>query len=283
MSNRERPQYPANDLNEILLDELTQRCGDTDFSDQDLARLDALFTALETDGDLPEVPQEDVERHLAQLHQQRPTLTGEKKTGEKRRPVRRTVRRIAVLAAVLVLVISAVSVQASGNMFQWVAQWTSQIFQLTPERAAEDSARLTHNDMKPDESRTYGSVAEMIEDLGVRGQPFPNWVPERFGAPADCGADELDMGTRLHVMYEAGDDWLSLSYYDISRDDNSIVIEKDQAAAEMWTYGGIPHYHISDMDLEKVMWVDGDIQGVITGSVSQEELQKVIASIYAEQ
>lgn len=82
MSNRERPQYPANDLNEILLDELTQRCGDIDFSDQDLARLDALFTALETDGDLPEVPQEDVERHLAQLHQQRPTLTGEKKTGE---------------------------------------------------------------------------------------------------------------------------------------------------------------------------------------------------------
>lgn len=280
MSNRERPQYPANDLNEILLDELTQRCGDTDFSDQDLARLDALFTALETDGDLPEVPQEDVERHLAQLHQQCPAIpaeTAEKKPWQSGRIVRRAI----VLAAVLVLVVSAVSVQASGNMFQWVAQWTSQIFQLTPERAAEDSARLTHNDMKPDESRTYGSVAEMIEDLGVRGQLFPNWVPERFGAPADCGADELDMGTRLHVMYEAGNDWLSLSYYDISRDDNTIVIEKDQAAAEMWTYGGIPHYHISDMDLEKVTWINGDIQGVITGSVSREELRQVVASIYA--
>lgn len=52
---------------------------------------------------------------------------------------------------------------------------------------------------------------------------------------------------------------------------------------EMAAFYGIPHYHISDMDLEKVTWVDGDIQGVITGSVSQEELQKVVASIYAEQ
>ena len=251
MSNREKPQYPANDLNEILLDELTQHCTGTTFSDQELARLDALFAALETDGSLPDVPQEDVERRLAQLHQQRPTLSGEEKTGEKRRPVRRNVRRLVVLAAVLVLVISAVSVQASGNMFQWVAQWTSQIFQLTPEHTASDSARLTHNDMTPDESRTYGSVEEMIEDLGVQGQLFPSWVPECFGAPTDCGADELDRGTRLHVMYEAGDDWLSLSYYDISRDDNTIVIEKDQTAAEMWTYGGIPHYHISDMGLER--------------------------------
>lgn len=282
MSNREKPQYPANDLNEILLDELTQHCAGTTFSDQELARLDALFAALETDGSLPDVPQEDVERRLAQLHQQRPTLSGEEKTGEKRRPVRRNVRRLVVLAAVLVLVISAVSVQASGNMFQWVAQWTSQIFRLTPEHTASDSARLTHNDMTPDESRTYGSVEEMIEDLGVQGQLFPSWVPERFGAPTDCGADELDRGTRLHVMYEAGDDWLSLSYYDISRDDNTIVIEKDQTAAEMWTYGGIPHYHISDMGLEKATWVNGDIQCVITGSVSPEELQQMIASIYSQ-
>lgn len=283
MPDRERPQYPVNDLNEILLDELTQRCGDTDFSDKDLARLDALFTALETDGDLPEVPQEDVERRLAQLRQQRPTLTETEKTEEKRRPARRTARRVVILAAVLVLVVSAVSLQAFGNVFQRVAQWTSQIFRLTPEHAAEDSARLTHNDMVPDESRTYGSVAEMTEDLGVQGQLFPSWVPERFGEPTDCGAVELDSGTRLRVMYEAGEDWLSLSYYDISRDDNTIVIEKDQAAAEMWTYGGIPHYHISDMDLEKVTWVDGDIQGVITGSVSREELQQIVASIYAEQ
>ena len=282
MPNRERPQYPVNDLNEILLDELTQRCAGTTLSDKELARLDALFTALETDEAVPEVPREEVERRLAQLHQQRPTLTGTEKTEEKRRPAR-TVRRVVILAAVLVLVVSAVSVQAFGNVFQRVAQWTSQIFQLTPEHTAEDSARLTHNDMEPDESRMYGSVAEMIEDLGVQGRLFPSWVPERFGEPTDCGAAELDSGTRLRVMYEAGDDWLSLSYYDISRDDNTIVIEKDQAAAEMWTYGGIPHYHISDMDLEKVTWVDGDIQGVITGSVSREELQQVVASIYAEQ
>lgn len=282
MPNREKPQYPANDLNEILLDELTRHCAGTALSAQELARLDALFAALETDGTVPDVPQEDVERHLAQLHQQRPALTGEKETGEKRRPVRRTVRRFAVLAAVLVLVISAVSVQAFGNVFQWVAQWTSQIFQLTPEHALGDNARLTHNDMAPDESRTYGSVEEMIEDLGVQGQLFPSWVPERFDTPTDCGADELDRGTRLHVMYEAGDDWLSLSYYDISRDDNTIVIEKDQTAAEMWTYGGIPHYHISDMGLEKATWVNGDIQCVITGSVSREELQQMIASIYSQ-
>ena len=83
-------------------------------------------------------------------------------------------------------------------------------------------------------------------------------------------------------MYEAGDEWLSLSYYDISRDDNTIVIEKDQTAAEMWTYGGIPHYHISDMGLEKATWVNGDIQCVITGSVSPEELQQMIASIYSQ-
>ncbi len=51
----------------------------------------------------------------------------------------------------------------------------------------------------------------------------------------------------------------------------------------MAAFYGIPHYHISDMDLEKVTWVDGDIQGVITGSVSREELQQVVASIYAEQ
>lgn len=282
MPNREKPQYPANDLNEILLDELTQHCADTALSDQELARLDALFAALETDGSVPDVPREDVERHLAQLHQQRPALTGEKKTGEKRRPVRRTVRRIAVLAAVLVLVISAVSVQAFGNVFQRVAQWTSQIFQLTPEHALGDNARLTHNDMAPDESRTYASVEEMIEDLGVQGQLFPGWVPERFGAPVDCGADELDMGTRLRVMYEAGDDWLSMSYYDISRDDNAIIIEKDQNAAEAWNYAGICHYYLSDMGLEKVTWVNGDIQCVISGSVSREEMQQVVASIYSQ-
>ena len=71
MPDTERPR-PVNDLNEILLDELTQRCEGTAFSDKELARLDALFTALETDDAVPEVPERDMVARLAQLHQRYP-------------------------------------------------------------------------------------------------------------------------------------------------------------------------------------------------------------------
>lgn len=257
MPDTERPR-PVNDLNEILLDELTQRCEGTAFSDKELARLDALFTALETDDAVPEVPERDMEARLAQLHQRYPALSAEDTAKTKKASRRRGFRRIITLAAVLIVLIGTISVQAFGNVFQTVARWTSRVFQLDPQQTAANDARLGRNDMEPEEERQYDTPQEMLTDLNIRGQLLPAWVPERLGAPVDCRA-ACQESLVLSVMYVGdGEEFLSLRYYAIGRDDNRIIIEKDQEPTGVWNYGGILHYHFTDMDLEKAAWVNGD-------------------------
>lgn len=282
MPDTERPR-PVNDLNEILLDELTQRCEGTAFSDKELARLDALFTALETDDAVPEVPERDVEARLAQLHQRYPALSAEDTAKTKKASRRRGFRRIITLTAVLIVLIGAISVQAFGNVFQAVARWTSQVFQLDPRQTAANDARLGRNDMEPKEERQYDTPQEMLTDLNIRGQLLPAWVPERLGAPVDCRA-ACQESLVLSVMYVGdGEEFLSLRYYAIGQDDNRIIIEKDQEPTGVWNYGGILHYHFTDMDLEKAAWVNGDFQCVIVGTINAEKMEQVIASIYSQE
>ncbi len=276
-------QRPVNDLNETLLDELTQCCEGTAFSDKELARLDALFAALETDGAVPEVPERDVEACLAQLHQRYPALPMEDTAKTKKASSGRVSRRIIVLAAVLVVLIGAVSVQAFGNVFQAVARWTSQVFQLDSQQTAADDAKLGRNDMEPEEERQYDTPQEMLTDLNIRGQLLPAWVPERLGTPVECRA-VCQEDLVLSVMYVGdGEAFLSLRYYAFGQEDNRIVIEKDQEPTGVWNYGGIMHYHFTDMDLEKAAWVNGDFQCVIVGTISEEEMERVIASIYSQE
>ena len=282
MPDTER-QYPVNDLNEILLDELTQRCEGTAFSDKELARLDALFAALETDGAVPEVPEGDVEVRLAQLHQRYPALPMEDTAKTKKASRGRISRRLIVFAAVLIVLIGAVSVQAFGNVFQAVARWTSQVFQLDPQQTAADDARLGRNDMELEEERQYDTPQEMLADFDIRGQLLPTWVPERLGTPVECRA-ACQEDLVLSVMYVGdGEEFLRLQYYVIGQEDNRIVIEKDREPTGVWNYGGICHYHFTDMDLEKAAWVNGDFQCVIVGTISTEEMQQVIASIYSQE
>ena len=115
MPDTERPR-PVNDLNEILLDELTQRCEGTAFSDKELARLDALFTALETDDAVPEVPERDMEARLAQLHQRYPALSAEDTAKTKKASRRRGFRRIITLAAVLIVLLMRADAAFEGLM-----------------------------------------------------------------------------------------------------------------------------------------------------------------------
>ena len=289
-------RHPVSDPMEELLVKLSQYSTSADTPCDELSFLDDAFARLEANSPVQEVAQEDIECRLKMLHDQYPELSkrqnnatavanqtklnltkGEIEATEESVSPRkhfRTARKIALIAAVLILIISAVAVPAFGNIFEMFAQWTSQIFHMD----IAQEATIGHNDMVIGESRTYDTPEEMLADFDIRGQLLPTWIPDGFEL-AECKASCMTTGLLLESVYATSTVRLYFKYIQTNFK-NSIDIEKGTENVTLRKWGNIQHYQITDGNLEKIMWVNGEFSCQVAGNISSEDIQKIVASIY---
>ena len=290
------PWHSENDLEEAILDELTDLSTRETRTDAEQARLAELFDHLEQ-FDHPENTLSDgiIEVRLRELRErvqvpfaedsattavaQKIKLKNEKSIADTKTSSihSRKALKLLPLVAVLVLLIGAVSAQAFGeNFFDLFAKWTSEIFHL--DDSAKPEASIGHNDLEEGEVREYATPQEMLNDFGIKGQLIPTEVPEEFGTPT-CWASKDECGLKIEILYENKEHYILFWYKQITKD-NTVDVEKNDHMITSWNYGGIKHYQLTDNNVEKIVWINGVFECHASGNVAREDMSQVIKSIY---
>lgn len=192
---------------------------------------------------------------------------------------RKPFERIVALAATLVLMLTLFTVQASGsNLFRTLAEWTASVLRIGTDSSGQVS--MGEHDLTEGEIRTYTTPEEMLSDLHIKGDLVPTWVPDRFSVQR-CEAKKTEAGISCRVVYTVSNNDLILKMWQKPLEDIYLV-EKNQKDASRFVTGAVEHYIFYDGEskLEKAVWTRDNLECRIIGDVSQEEMERIVESIY---
>ncbi len=270
-----------------LTSELDKLLWDGSEESVDVDKLDALLDRL--DEAVSEQPADaaafDAEAGLRRFHKRLEAQNaGEGKPTAARRfdssaqPYRRhrILKTVLIAAAIGALILGTTAQAMNWNLFDLIAQWTSELFGLRTE--VVEVAEITANPLEPGEERQYATVQEMLDEFGVTAPLFPTWVPERFGEP-QASAVNTKTGLTLVVSYSAGNDHLIFFAYEMDLE-NSRSTEISAEGAAISRINGNNYYLMSDVNTEKAIWQNGSFECQVYGTVSREELKQIVSSIY---
>ena len=192
---------------------------------------------------------------------------------------RKPFERIVALAATLVLMLTLFTVQASGsNLFRTLAEWTASVLRIGTDSSGQVS--MGENDLTEGEVRIYATPEEMLSDLHIKGDLVPTWVPDRFSVQR-CEAKKTEAGISCRVVYTVSNNDLILKIWQ-KIDEGNYQIEKDMKDVSRFVPGEIEHYIFYDgeSEMEKAVWTRDNLECRIMGDVSQEEMERIVESIY---
>lgn len=265
---------------ELILEDSS--CGDVDAELSDIAEL-----LQEHDPDMA-VTDTQVQESYKRFCAKNPQLLEPEKiatpaAAESKKPLakssRKPFKRIVVLAATLVLMLTLFTVQASGsNLFRTLAEWTASVLRIGTDSSGQVS--MGENDLTEGETRTYATPEEMLSDLHIKGDLVPTWVPDRFSLKG-CEARKTEAGVSCRIVYTVRDNYLVMKVWQKSDEDNTLV-EKDLKDVASLVAGGTEHYIFYDGEsgMEKAIWTRDNLEFRIAGNLSQEEMVRIVESIY---
>lgn len=265
---------------ELLLGDSS--CDDVDTELSDIAEL-----LQEYDPDMT-VTDTQVQESYKRFCEKNPQLMEPEKiaapaAAESKKPLakssRKPFKRIVALAATLVLMLTLFTVQTSGsNLFRTLAEWTASVLRIGTDSSGQVS--MGENDLIEGEIRTYATPEEMLSDLHIKGDLVPTWVPDRFSVQR-CEAKKTEAGISCRVVYTVSNNDLILKMWQKPLEDIYLV-EKNQKDASRFVTGAVEHYIFYDGEskLEKAVWTRDNLECRIIGDVSQEEMERIVKSIY---
>lgn len=268
---------------ELLLDDLTNWLAEQDEDHFDEAKLDALLDELERREPLDRTfdPQASLEvfrrEHRADFDAvdaadpAAGTISGKK-------TFRFSLRKTLALAAVVAALVCLVSIQAAGFDFgDLFARWTGSLFGYSDVQT--EYATVGAYPIAEGETKEYDSLQAALDDFGVKGRIAPTWMPEGFEL-VEVTAKVGTTGASFRVQYVSEE--LGECIIKIAEHDSAVqtLTEKDREYMKVNKIQGIAHHFISDLDLEKAMWINGELECVIYGNISYEDMKRIVDSIY---
>lgn len=209
--------------------------------------------------------------HIVQNDTASDTNTSSKPVSKKHIPVWLRVSGIA--AAITVVIFCGTATNALGfNLFQIVAQWTSETFGF-----AQDVAN-TQETTTDDGTNQYASLQEALSDYHITEKIAPTWVPDIYELDS-IEVTESPGITYFVASYKHENRYITIMVKNIE-EENGSSFEKNGSNPEKFKINGITHYLISNSKNETAAWTTGSNECSITATVSRDELKKMIQSIY---
>ena len=199
-------------------------------------------------------------------------------------PVRRRGYRYVAFAAAVIaaLMVCMVTAQAVGlDIFGAIARWTEETFQFAP-----DSDRNPLGEHRPTplpQNLEYvNAIQKELANLALPLELAPTWFPDGYEMK-DCDTvSEPSFLNSLHCSFYGHD----TAFFFVQMDEcfiedalNSLVIEKDSTPVEEYFTHGKQFYILSNIDTMTATWSDGRFIITIAGSLSPQELKKIIDSL----
>ncbi|MBO4917671.1 MAG: DUF4367 domain-containing protein [Bacteroidales bacterium] len=177
-----------------------------------------------------------------------------------------TLIRTALIAAAVmaVMVVVTVSAAAAGiNIWGWVPVWNGSTFRYLP----EDSATVTSMD-----------IPTALKRLGIDEPLFPTWLPEGF--VLDEQQIVLDDPVFFSTSYLCKDRIVIITLLSLSDTNHSGITEKNDADPLKYSISGQDYYIFKNLEKTVAIWYGKDYELRISGDISEEDMIKVIDSIY---
>lgn len=247
----------------------------------DSDRLDTLLSALEEIDPAPKAGAADTEESLKRFHQRHASLfsTVEEPSAEaspEKKPFRFAVFKSAVVAAALVVVLGTVAQAFGLNLLGAVARWNADVFRFRSEEVPYATVRF--DPLEEGETAYYDTLEEAVEAFGITAPVAPAWLPERFTL-VSVDAQKRSGGISICADYESDDGYFQVRYTEkIELDLRGL--EKEDGYMGVYACNKINHYLMLDMERWKVYWQNGELECLMAGTVSEQEIKDIIESIY---
>lgn len=176
----------------------------------------------------------------------------------------------AVLAAALSCTVIA---SASGiDIFKSIARWTKDVFHFGPAQFTETQSSPT--------SVTYATLSEALEAKAIDPSILPTWYPSEYQCTEVYCRVLLD-STKIRAQYSNGESEYSITIHRFTTalKASKAFLEKDSGEFDVRNINGIDYYILSNVDNRKITWIVDNLQVVISGSLSDDEINSMIDSI----
>ncbi|MDN0033703.1 DUF4367 domain-containing protein [Oscillibacter valericigenes] len=274
-------EHLRNQSKDDLLDDLSDWLSNVDGTHFDQDYLNALLSALDEIA-----PTEDTfspESSLTAFHQRFEPVFEQEESCPATQPVsphsRRSFRTLIQLVAIItVMLFSMVTAQAFGfDIFGAIARWTSSTFHFSTEETT--FATIGKYPIAEGEQKSYDSLQAALDDFNISGEVAPTWIPERFELKT-VTATVISSKICLKADYIARDNSFISIRFKSYVSSVQTQVEKDAEQATLYYANGLEYYLISDKSFEKATWINGQLECLVYGSISQQELKEIINSIY---
>ena len=180
----------------------------------------------------------------------------------------------AVLAIVLILVVGTSVTAEAFHVDIWgkVAIWTKEIFQFT------DSPQGT---TAPNPEQEYNaelkSLQDALNDHEIIEKLAPTWMPEGHKSK-DLSVVETPRVLYIHAIYEKNGSELIIKI----RQTIGVPaeqVENTDDLLEVYVVDGVEYYIFSNTETLQAAWSIGEFECGISGTITLEEMKKMIDSI----
>lgn len=282
---------------EKLTDELSEWLSNVSEDSFDENELDRILNQLNKIEPIEDI---DTESELERLHQQFDVLFEEAQEALEQEEARsaevppvtqlssvrktKTIRRLVPLvAAIAILFATLITAQALGiDVIGGIARWTSEVFSLgNNQNINSNIVEITQRPIQDGEERSYSALQDALDDFGVTGKIAPKWIPERFQQ-----AENIEIFANANPYISIGayyivsdDEIFSFAIHEKS-EDSPFSVEKDEREPRSLVINNQVFYIFNNYNAINAVWANGNVEGYIVGHLTEEELNKVLKSIY---
>lgn len=187
--------------------------------------------------------------------------------------------RASAVAAVLALFLLVMPVaEGKTTVYDIIANWTEDILLFssrgTVPSVTEQSEALQYGS----ENEGLKNLREELHKYGVIERVVPGWIPAGFELiNVDCQV--FGDGAIIGSTFVRGEDHLIMNHR-FGTTDYPLFVEKDDAEVRTYVVSGITHYIVSNIGRLQCVWQNGSVSCTLSGDVSEQELYKIIDSMY---
>lgn len=197
--------------------------------------------------------------------------------------------RWAVLAAVVALLVVSLTVPVAGfaNLFEMIGTWTAQQFTTISSKEGPGGYTEDFEGAQVFEENVGDALRQVLAEYGITEAVAPTWMPEGFKLQGDVFVEELSapQNVQFFALYSDGVDSIAISIIQYVSTVEGKIYEKTGENPIIYTVDDTEYYLFQSSDnfaSWSVAWSNGSLEGFINTTLTEDDLEKILDSIYEE-
>ena len=189
--------------------------------------------------------------------------------------VKTVLLRVASVLLAIALVAAAGTLTAAAfgfDFWAWFTAWTQEAFGVK-------KPNFVSSGVDEEIPEQLSDLYAVMKEYEFPNHLLPTYLPEGY----EAGEVEYDANSEYVILYcllEKDDDSILFNYTLHLAEQPAVITQKDDDNPAVLEAGGVTHYIITNEDTCYAVWTVDNVECLIHGAASYEELTEIINSIY---